>query len=58
MRLSCSTAQSQLNPGSFHRLQHNKVFIQKRNNKPIKVHTGSANFSIRGLYVQANSVLV
>ena len=27
-------------------------------NEPIKVLTGSANFSIRGLYVQANNILV
>ena len=32
--------------------------IQKKQNKAIKVLTGSANFSLRGLYVQANSILI
>ena len=44
--------------GCFRRFAHNKVIIQKKNNEPIKVLTGSANFSLRGLYVQANSVLI
>ena len=43
--------------GHFKRFAHNKVFIQKKNGQPIKVLTGSANFSVRGLYVQANNVL-
>jgi phosphatidylserine/phosphatidylglycerophosphate/cardiolipin synthase-like enzyme len=44
--------------GHFRRFAHDKVLIQKRNGQPVKVLTGSANFSIRGLYVQANNVLV
>jgi hypothetical protein len=44
--------------GHFSRFSHNKVMIQKKNGKAIKVLTGSANFSLRGFYVQANSVLV
>lgn len=44
--------------GHFKNLQHNKVFIAKRNGVPFKVLTGSTNFSFRGLYVQANNVLV
>jgi len=44
--------------GHFRRFAHNKVMIQKKNGKATKVLTGSANFSLRGLYVQANSVLV
>lgn len=44
--------------GHFNRFAHDKVMIQKKNGKAIKVLTGSANFSLRGLYVQANSVLV
>ncbi len=48
----------QVKTGHFNRFAHDKVFIQKRNSKAQKVLTGSANFSIRGLYVQANSVLV
>jgi hypothetical protein len=44
--------------GHFNRFAHNKVMIQKKEGEAVKVLTGSANFSIRGLYVQANSVLV
>jgi phosphatidylserine/phosphatidylglycerophosphate/cardiolipin synthase-like enzyme len=44
--------------GHFGRFAHDKVLIQKKNGQACKVLTGSANFSIRGLYVQANSVLV
>jgi hypothetical protein len=44
--------------GNFDRLSHNKVFIRRRNGVAEAVLTGSANFTIRGLYVQANSVLV
>ncbi|PAV12339.1 hypothetical protein ASJ81_07065 [Methanosarcina spelaei] len=44
--------------GNFSRFAHNKVMIQKKNGKPVKVLTGSANFSLRGFYIQANSVLV
>jgi phosphatidylserine/phosphatidylglycerophosphate/cardiolipin synthase-like enzyme len=42
----------------FKTLQHNKVLIAKRNGQPFKVLHGSANFSFRGLYIQANNVLV
>lgn len=44
--------------GHFKRFSHDKIFIQKKNGAPTKVLTGSANWSIRGLYVQANSVLL
>jgi hypothetical protein len=44
--------------GHFQRFAHNKVLIQKRNGRAVKVLTGSANFSVRGLYVQDNNVLV
>jgi phosphatidylserine/phosphatidylglycerophosphate/cardiolipin synthase-like enzyme len=42
----------------FKNLQHNKVFIAKRNGKAFKVLFGSTNFSFRGIYIQANNVLV
>lgn len=43
----------------FKRFAHNKVLILKdTKQKPIAVLCGSANFSIRGLYVQGNSVIV
>src|SRR5260370_244417 len=44
--------------GHFNRFAHCKVMIQKKNGKAIKVLTGSANFSILGLYVQANNVIL
>lgn len=42
----------------FGRQQHNKVMIMKRGKRPIRVLTGSTNFSLRGLYIQANNVLI
>lgn len=57
-RLIKSAGKDHVKIGHFRRFAHNKVFIQKKNGKPIKVLTGSANFSVRGLYVQANNVLV
>jgi len=42
----------------FHTLQHNKVLIVKRNDTPERVLFGSTNFSFRGLYIQANNMLV
>jgi hypothetical protein len=42
----------------FNNLQHNKVLIVKKNNAPYKVLFGSTNFSYRGLYIQANNMLV
>jgi hypothetical protein len=44
--------------GHFRRFAHDKIFIQKKNGIPVKVLTGSANFSVRGLYVQANNVML
>lgn len=42
----------------FGRFAHDKILIQKRKGTPVKVLSGSANFSIRGLYVQSNNVFV
>ena len=42
----------------FKGLQHNKVFIARRNGEPVKVLCGSTNFTFRGLYIQANNILV
>jgi phosphatidylserine/phosphatidylglycerophosphate/cardiolipin synthase-like enzyme len=44
--------------GHFGSLAHDKVLIARRNGTPFRVLTGSANFSVRGLYVQSNNVLV
>ena len=42
----------------FGRQQHNKVLIVRRNGVPVKVLTGSTNFSLRGLYIQSNNALL
>lgn len=39
-------------------LQHHKVLISRRGGAPEKVLCGSTNFTFRGLYIQANNVLV
>jgi len=44
--------------GHFGALAHSKVFILKKNGKPVKVLTGSTNFSSNGLYINANHVIV
>ena len=44
--------------GHFTGLSHNKVMVRRKEGVPEAVLCGSANFTVRGLYVQANSVLV
>jgi len=44
--------------GKFGRFAHDKVFVVYKNKAPLKVLTGSTNFSITGLYVNANHVLI
>ncbi|MGA3263151.1 MAG: phospholipase D-like domain-containing protein [Terracidiphilus sp.] len=44
--------------GHFGRYSHDKVFIVSDNGTPTQVLTGSTNFSVTGLYVNANHVLV
>ncbi|HEY3812035.1 MAG TPA: phospholipase D-like domain-containing protein [Caulobacteraceae bacterium] len=44
--------------GKFGRYAHDKVMIVYQNKKPVRVLTGSTNFSVTGLYVNANHVLV
>src|SRR6185437_11585779 len=43
--------------GCFDRFSHDKIFIVLKNKLPIQVITGSTNFSVTGLYVNANHVL-
>lgn len=51
------TAQgAQVKVGHFQRFSHDKVLIRKRGDAALKVLSGSANFSVRGLYVQSNNV--
>jgi len=57
-RLKLSAGADHVRRTHFSSLQHHKVFIAKRSGVPFKVLTGSTNFSFRGLYIQANNVLV
>jgi len=56
--LADSAGAENVKTGHFSRFAHDKVMIQRRGNEALKVLSGSANFSIRGLYVQANNVFV
>ena len=56
--LELSGGKDNVKTGHFHRFAHDKILIKKdKNGTAVKVLTGSANFSVRGLYVQANNVL-
>ena len=55
---SIADAGGQVKYGHFQRFAHDKVLIKTVGGTATKVLTGSANFAIRGLYVQANSILV
>ena len=44
--------------GKFGRYAHDKVFIVSNEGGPTKVMTGSTNFSVTGLYVNSNHVLI
>ncbi len=57
-RLIASAGADHVKAGHFHRFAHSKVLIRRQRGTPTQVLTGSANFSVRGLYVQANNVLV
>jgi hypothetical protein len=56
-RLKTSAGDANVVTGHFKRFAHDKILIRKVDGKPHSVLTGSANFSLRGLYVQANSVI-
>lgn len=57
-KLSASAGAGHVKRLHFRNLQHHKVLIAKRQGRPFKVLAGSTNFSFRGLYIQANNVLV
>ncbi len=57
-RLRASAGSGRVKRTHFRNLQHHKVLIAKRDGRPYKVLVGSTNFSFRGLYIQANNVLV
>jgi len=54
---ACGAAQ--VKQGHFARFQHNKVLIKRdQSGAAQRVLFGSMNFSVRGLYVQANNIIV
>jgi len=57
-RLAASAGADRVKRCHFNNLQHHKVLIARRGGVPFKVLLGSTNFSFRGLYIQANNVLV
>jgi phosphatidylserine/phosphatidylglycerophosphate/cardiolipin synthase-like enzyme len=57
-RLGKSAGASHIKRTHFQGLQHHKVLIARRDGVPFKVLGGSTNFSFRGIYIQANNVLV
>jgi hypothetical protein len=52
------TGDSAIKRGHFRRFSHDKVFIVADQGHPVKILTGSTNFSVTGLYCNANHVLV
>jgi hypothetical protein len=57
-RLGASAGAANVKRTHFKNLQHHKVLVARRNGVPFKVLCGSTNFSFRGLYIQANNMLV
>ncbi|WP_084090876.1 phospholipase D-like domain-containing protein [Andreprevotia lacus] len=57
-RFAASAGAGNVRRTHFQGLQHHKVLIVKRKGTPEKVLFGSTNFSFRGLYIQANNVIV
>lgn len=53
-----TAAGAQVKRMHFGRQQHNKVLLVRRNGSAVRVLAGSTNFSLRGLYIQANNVLL
>jgi phosphatidylserine/phosphatidylglycerophosphate/cardiolipin synthase-like enzyme len=58
-RLIASAGEHHVKPGKFGRYAHSKVLIKKdASGTATRVLAGSANFSVRGLYAQANNIFV
>ncbi len=51
-------APAQIKRGKFGRFAHDKVFVISKGEDAVKVLTGSTNFSVTGLYVNSNHVVV
>ena len=54
---NAATGDAAIVRGRYNRQAHQKTFIIKKNNIPVKVLTGSTNFAINGLYINANHVI-
>jgi phosphatidylserine/phosphatidylglycerophosphate/cardiolipin synthase-like enzyme len=55
---NCAHTPAAIKRGKFKRYSHDKIFIVSNKKGPVKVLTGSTNFSVTGLYVNSNHVLV
>lgn len=53
-----ATGDAELKRGKFGRFAHDKIFIVSNSKGAVKVLTGSTNFSVTGLYVNSNHVIV
>jgi PLD-like domain len=53
-----AAGKSQIKRGKFGNFAHDKVFVVSNKSGPLKVLTGSTNFSVTGLYVNSNHVIV
>jgi len=56
--LFAAKAPGRIKRGHFGRYAHDKVLVVYRGEEPIEVLTGSTNYSVTGLYVNSNHVLV
>lgn len=55
---AAASGASTIKRGHFSRYSHDKVFVLYEEKAPIAVLTGSTNFSVTGLYVNSNHVIV
>ena len=55
---AAATGNAAIQRGHFARYAHDKVFIVSHAGRPVKLLTGSTNYSVTGLYVNSNHVLV
>ena len=55
---SIATGNAEIVRGKYRRQAHQKTFIIKRKNNPFRVLTGSTNFAVNGLYINANHVII
>ncbi len=52
------TGDAAIQRGKYGRYAHDKVFILKKDGTPVKLLTGSTNFSVTGMYVNSNHLLI